>query len=282
MWNRRLAALLLSIAVLASACGGGDRDVLATANGGDITTDDLALAIQFSRANSGQTGPVDLGDREAAQLITNLILMAVIRGPLAEEGIDLPKLIGISDANEVQVVNAALGELAEKRLGLSDPARRQELGAQLMAELGPFERPLCSSHILVEDLETANTVIARLDAGESFEDLAEELSIDPGSATRGGTLGCRPPNLFVPEFAGGLLELDTGEVSGPVQSTFGFHIIRLEEDAPDIADSLLVEARDREINTWIVETFDTAVVELDPVVGVWNGTGIIPANFVTP
>ena len=50
----------------------------------------------------------------------------------------------------------------------------------------------------------------------------------------------------------------------------------------DIADSLLVEARDREINTWIVETFDTAVVELDPVVGVWNGTGIIPANFVTP
>lgn len=76
----------------------------------------------------------------------------------------------------------------------------------------------------------AESVLERLKSGESFEELATTLSEDPGSAKRGGDLGLQPKGTMVPEFEAAAFALKKqGELSGLVETTFGLHIIRLEE-----------------------------------------------------
>ena len=84
------------------------------------------------------------------------------------------------------------------------------------------------AHILVADEETAKSLKAKLDAGADFATLAKENSTDPGSKDKGGSLGFVPYNStqLVPEFVAGFKDLKEGEVSQPVKSQFGYHIIK--------------------------------------------------------
>ena len=95
-----------------------------------------------------------------------------------------------------------------------------------------------SSHILIsfddeviEDaaLEQSKDILLRIKDGESFEELAEEFSDDGGSAANGGDLGWAEPGLFVSEFDQVLFALEIGEISDPVKTQFGYHIIRLDD-----------------------------------------------------
>ena len=90
------------------------------------------------------------------------------------------------------------------------------------------------SHILIgsieEDPETearAADVLARLDAGESFEDLAAELSEDPGTSGQGGDLGWLSRGTGA--FQDAVFDMEIGEIRGPVKSEFGYHVIRLDD-----------------------------------------------------
>lgn len=95
-----------------------------------------------------------------------------------------------------------------------------------------------SSHILIsfddeviEDaaLEQSKDILLRIKDGESFEELAEEFSDDGGSAANGGDLGWAEPGLFVSEFDQVLFALEIGDISDPVKTQFGYHIIRLDD-----------------------------------------------------
>ena len=95
-----------------------------------------------------------------------------------------------------------------------------------------------SSHILIsfddeviEDAaqEQSKDILLRIKGGESFEELAQEFSDDSGSATNGGDLGWAEPGLFVSEFDQVLYALEIGEISDPVKTQFGYHIIRLDD-----------------------------------------------------
>lgn len=88
---------------------------------------------------------------------------------------------------------------------------------------------LNAKHILVSenDLDLAKEIIVKLKAGEDFGKLAKEYSIDPGSAERNGELGDFSPQDMVPEFAAACLSLEPGQLSEPVKSQFGYHIIFL-------------------------------------------------------
>ncbi|PLR67451.1 MULTISPECIES: peptidylprolyl isomerase [Bacillaceae] len=83
-----------------------------------------------------------------------------------------------------------------------------------------------ASHILVEDEKTAKEIKSRLDKGEKFEDLAKEASKDP-SGQNGGDLGWFGEGQMVPEFEKAAFALKEGEVSEPVKSEFGYHIIKV-------------------------------------------------------
>lgn len=84
-------------------------------------------------------------------------------------------------------------------------------------------------HILVEDETAAKAIIARLNAGESFAELAKQ-SIDPGSRDNGGDLGWSVPDMFVAPFAEALRGLQKGQFTKtPVKSDFGYHVIQLDD-----------------------------------------------------
>ncbi|TDQ35391.1 peptidylprolyl isomerase [Aureibacillus halotolerans] len=88
-----------------------------------------------------------------------------------------------------------------------------------------------ASHILVEDEATAKEVVEKLNAGESFEDLAAEYSKD-SSAQNGGDVGYFGPGQMVQPFEDAAYSLEVGAVSDPVQSDFGFHIIKVTDKKP--------------------------------------------------
>ena len=88
-----------------------------------------------------------------------------------------------------------------------------------------------ASHILVETEDQAKKIRERIRKGESFEKLAETFSKDKGSASKGGDIGYFGSGQMVPEFERAVMGLKTNEISEPVKTRFGYHIIKLADVA---------------------------------------------------
>ncbi|MGG3999475.1 peptidylprolyl isomerase [Anoxybacillus kestanbolensis] len=86
-----------------------------------------------------------------------------------------------------------------------------------------------ASHILVDDEKTAKDIKAKLEKGEDFAELAKEYSKDTGSAQNGGDLGWFGPGKMVEEFEKAAYALKVGEISDPVKTQFGYHIIKVTD-----------------------------------------------------
>lgn len=103
---------------------------------------------------------------------------------------------------------------------------RQEYEA-IKARIGDKEYK--ARHILVQKEEEAKAIIAKLNKGEKFEDLAKQ-SMDPGSKERGGELGWSTPAAYVKPFSEALTALQKGTYTKePVKTDFGYHVIMLED-----------------------------------------------------
>ncbi len=134
---------------------------------------------------------------------------------------------------------------------------RMALEALLAEDLAGAEGTLLyadARHILVETEAEAELALGALRAGESFADLARAISTDPGSGARGGELGETFVGNYVPEFRKAIEEAEIGELVGPVQSEFGYHILQVrskEERAGDEYASQLEQAKQRELELFI-------------------------------
>jgi len=93
------------------------------------------------------------------------------------------------------------------------------------------------SQALEEARQSAENILAKIKQGESFEKLAAEFSKDPGSANNGGDLGWVAKGMMVPEFEQALFKLQKNQVSELIKSSFGFHIIRLDDVRAEDIDS---------------------------------------------
>ena len=94
-----------------------------------------------------------------------------------------------------------------------------------------------ASHILVEDEETAKEIKEKLDNGEDFAKLAKEYSKDSANAENGGNLGTFSKGQMVKEFEDAVFSLKEGEISNPVKTQFGYHIIKLNKVSESIEDN---------------------------------------------
>ena len=100
---------------------------------------------------------------------------------------------------------------------------------ELAASFKP-EEEIHAHHILVETAEQAKAIIADLQSGGNFEEIAKAKSKDPSAARNGGDLGFFTKAQMVPEFADAAFALSIGQVTAqPVKSQFGYHVIRLDE-----------------------------------------------------
>lgn len=86
-----------------------------------------------------------------------------------------------------------------------------------------------ASHILVKTEDEAKNVLQRLQKGEKFGNIAKAVSLDPGSAKNGGDLGYFTKGQMVPEFEKAAASLNIGDISIPVKTQFGYHIIKVTD-----------------------------------------------------
>ncbi len=118
-------------------------------------------------------------------------------------------------------------------------------------------------HILLPDDALAALVIERLNAGEDFGELAVELSTDPSAQTNSGDLGWFGRNMMVPEFEEAIFAIgEIGEISGPVQTQFGFHVIQLLGRETRALDAEAYQrAKDTAFQEWLFEIREEYEIE---------------------
>ncbi|MCP1122829.1 peptidylprolyl isomerase PrsA [Bacillus sp. 3103sda1] len=120
-----------------------------------------------------------------------------------------------------------------------------------------YKPDIRASQILVNDEETANDIKRQLNSGASFEELAKKYSEDTVSKNNGGDLGYFGPGKMVPEFEEAAYKLNVGEISEPVKSPKGYHIIKLTDKKElqpydEVKDSIRKTIENERIqdNTW--------------------------------
>ncbi|MDP2787482.1 MAG: peptidylprolyl isomerase [Pseudomonadota bacterium] len=197
---------------------------LATVNGVALPQV-FANLVRQARAGRGGT-PESLSD----EIIRDAVVTAELLAQEAtRKGLDKgPTLIAALEFQKKEILSQALIEDFVRSHPISEEVLKAEYD-NAHTKAGDTEyRP---RHILVNSEKEAKELIAKLTAGKKakFEDLARKESKDP-SAGNGGDLGWLPPVNLVPEFASAMVKLKKGEVSKePVQTKFGWHVIRLEE-----------------------------------------------------
>lgn len=249
-----LAAIALVCATAVQAQDAGT--VVARVNGEEITLGHMALLYErLPDQLRAQLGP-DLFDQMLTQLIEQTA-MAQTAGELsAREQYSL-------DANRRELLtNSRLTVVAEA--AVTDEA----LEAAYEARFSDAEarREFNASHILVETLELAEDLLAQITDGADFAELASEHSLDPGSRAEGGLLGWFGLGRMVAPFEEAVLELSAGEISDPVETRFGWHIIKLNEiriaEAPPL-DAVRAElTREIQINA-VIERIEGVISESD-------------------
>jgi len=163
----------------------------------------------------------------------------------------------IANMKEIGLTEAQYRRLFETGL------LRQKLIEEVTADVPAEEEQVWARHILVSDEETANQVIERLNNGEDFGELARELSEDTGSAANGGDLGWFGKGRMVPEFEEVAFSLDVGEISQPVESQFGFHIIQtLGKTTVPMTASALDRARQTEFEDFVAQLREEADITI--------------------
>lgn len=298
--SKKILILAAAVALLSVACA--DTTVVATVE--DAAIDEASVTqLRYSYADANTyDGEFFRGD------LTNLIYLEAQKAAAEQEfgltGFDDPELIEAKIANPTEDEEAVFANVG------ADPDRtdatKEAVAEQLLirdavvAELVNDEAFLsniyqnfpaviasvCARHILVATPEEAEAVKARLDAGEDFAELADEVSLDTASA--GGVLPCPIPAAeYVEEFSTAAAVIPLGEISEPVPSEFGWHIIVVDErTAPASYEELaadpvayLHESAISELWVpWVNEAIRSATVEVASQVGTWApaSSGILP------
>lgn len=200
----------------------GDK-VLARVDGTPITEADMALAAE----DPALSLPA-MEDAQKRDLIVGYLVDLKIGAKAAEaakigEGPDFArKLTYFRD-------KLLLDEYLDREVKQAvTPEAAKKLYEDTIKNLKP-EPEVRARHILVETEDEAKKVLARVKGGEDFVKVAGELSKDPGSKTEGGDLGFFTQDRMVQPFAEAAFKLEPGQISEPVKSQFGWHVIKLDE-----------------------------------------------------
>ncbi|MCQ0971247.1 peptidylprolyl isomerase [Paracoccus sp. TK19116] len=263
------ACLMAGTALIVPALPAAAQDagtVVATVDGTPIT---LGQMIAMKRGLHDQAA-AELPDRALWDLMLDQMVRQTAVANVGENEIDAGDVAALEIERRAYLASAALERLA------SEEPTDEEVNAAYEAAFGEAapQMQYSAAHILVDSEEKAKELKAELDGGADFATLAQENSSD-SSAQNGGDLGWFSPEQMVQPFADAVVALDKGAVSEPVQSDFGWHIIKLndsrqmeapklEEIRPQLIQQIRREKVDAEIQSLVTAASVDRVEGLDP------------------
>ncbi|MGD9805714.1 MAG: peptidylprolyl isomerase [Hyphomicrobiaceae bacterium] len=218
-----VAAVALAAAVSPSTCLAADDTVVAKVNGRVITEADVRLAEGEIGNDLGTLTP-DKRRRVLVEYIIETMLFAEAgekqklgSGQRFDERRRYWDRRAMRDTYFDHSVKGSVSEADAKKF----------YDTQVAAT--PAQEEVRAMHILVETEEKAKEIYEKIAHGAEFADMAKQYSKDPGSKDEGGDLGYFTRGRMVPQFEEAAFKLDKGEVSLPVQSQFGWHLIKVED-----------------------------------------------------
>jgi peptidyl-prolyl cis-trans isomerase C len=220
-----LGALALAALIAGPITAFSEQDgdpVVARANGVDIRESDIAFAEEEIGANIPNMPPQQKRDYLINYLSDVVVLSQAAEQQKLADRPDVKHRLSfdhnrlLMEALLQDTGRAALSEEAEHKV--YDEAVKQMTN----------EEEVHARHILVPTEDEAKAILAQLKAGADFAALAKEKSKDPGGAD-GGDLGYFSKEQMVPEFSAVAFKLDKGQISDPVKTQFGWHIIKVED-----------------------------------------------------
>ncbi len=311
---KKLSSIVVVGALILAACGSGSSAVAATVDGTEITVGQVEDLI-FT--DSGSIEKAQFAQFLAFQIQWAILADAVEAdygfAPSDEEVMDEADSLfeAVPDRPEDQTREEFLQERGITELFLQNIGRQALTDVFIREQLEadapePTDEELenarnaarasvttvCASHILVGTADEAQDVRDRLDSGEEFGVIAQEVSTDTGSGANNGILPCTTADTYVPEFRDAVMVAPVGEIySETVESTFGFHVITVTDrqdpndgDLPEdqiLIDDIKAQWVATELRTWFDGVMVAADVTVDPEYGTWepistSGPTIIP------
>jgi peptidyl-prolyl cis-trans isomerase C len=222
MKHLRIALLAAGLAVAASAQG--QPNVVARVNGVAISQQQLDTLVKNLVAQGRQDTPQIREELKQVMINRELMTQEASRRGLDKTTEGAMRLMFARQ----EVLSNALMEDVFKSNPITDEILKKEYD-RLKAQLGAREFKV--RHILVAKEDEAKDITAQIKKGGSFEKLAAERSMDPGSKTNGGDLDWGAPGRFVKPFADAVVKMKKGQMTdAPVQSQYGWHIIRVDDE----------------------------------------------------
>jgi peptidyl-prolyl cis-trans isomerase C len=276
MRNYKLTFLLIAGGALLAACtrpaddaGGGsaasaasNESAVAVVNGKPISAEVFDV---FLRAVTGKPA-AEATTEQKEQLLDQLVNMSLAAQAAEKDGLGKDAAI---QARIDLLTTQILAEAATEKYDESHPLTEEEIRAEYDEQIAGMPQEYKARHILVENKETAESIISKLQAGGDFAKLAAAESKDSGSAKQGGDLGWFAPQSMVKPFADAVMGLEKGGLTtAPVQSDFGWHVIQLEDvrspEPPayeDVKQQVEMIARRKKLQAYLDELRNTAEIE---------------------
>jgi peptidyl-prolyl cis-trans isomerase C len=248
----RLAALAVLLAAATPVHAQNDP-VVAKVNGKEVRQSDLNAAEDELGAGAAQL-PADARRDYLISYLVDTILIT----KAAEDN-------KTADTEEFKKKLAAARNKVLMEVFLTQEAKKAATDAELhkvydeAIKQTSSEEEVSARHILVETEDEAKQVLADLKKGGDFAKIAKERSKDPGSKDNGGDLGFFTKDQMVPEFAEAAYKLDKGQLSEPVKSQFGWHIIRLDDRRKKPAPTF--EQVKDQVETFVVRKAQTEMIQ---------------------
>ena len=306
--KRRLLVLCVLATALMGACGNLFDTAAAVVAGQKISTQEVSEGLELFRETEeyerlAQQGNIDAIERQVQQsYLSELIRREVLDNAAQEYGIEVPdaevteqidaikedlgadfaeqlKENGLDEAQlELRVRYSLLQEKVRAEVTGDGGATDEEIEAFYEENLADYVASMRAQQILVPDVSLANLVSEQLQrASENevdglFERLAARHSIDKATARKGGDLGAIMPGDFPdPRLAGLSVELDIGEVSEPIRSPAGYHIIRVTEreitPLEDVSEAIAQELGEGEAEAgwqdWLRKAYEDSDIKIN-------------------
>jgi len=232
--------------------------VLAEVNGETITLGNVIALVNDLPAQYQQLPDDVLFPGVLEQMVQQLVLSQTFKEPTKAEELAI--------GNQERALKAGLAVQRVLSEEISD-ADIQAAYDAMFKDQEP-EKEFHAAHILVETEDEAKAIVDELKNGGDFAAIAKEESKDPGSGANGGDLGWFGMGMMVPEFEQAVASMEPGQISDPIQTQFGWHVIKLAETRmkplptlDEMHDQLADQIRNQKVEAVIAAASASATID---------------------